>query len=134
MLEIKNETLQDYTGGFELKVLLVIGPNEHKTNIRFKKLDDFESYINAKDVDYDSEDVTFSSYLYKLKTPQFKFVKRSAYGKGTIYMQEIVEYHGQNCYIPTKGHCFIKCNKYFTEKDYTEVVLTLFDLNKEDLT
>ena len=39
-------------------------------------------------------------------------------------MQEIVEYHGQNCYIPTSGMCFIKCINYFTEKDYTEDLLT----------
>ena len=39
-------------------------------------------------------------------------------------MQDIVEYHGQNCYIPTSGMCFIKCINYFTEKDYTEEFLT----------
>ena len=83
-------------------------------------MDDFESYINAIDNDYDREDVTFTGYVYKLSTPQFKVVRRSAYGKGTNYMQEIVEYHGQNCYIPTSGVCFIKCIIYFTKKEYTE--------------
>ena len=39
-------------------------------------------------------------------------------------MQEIVEYHGQNCYIPSSGMCFIKCLNYFTKKDYTEEFLT----------
>ena len=39
-------------------------------------------------------------------------------------MQEIVEYHGQNCNIPTSGMCFIKCINYFTNKDYTEENLT----------
>ena len=122
--EIKNETLQDYTGDFELNGKMIIGPVEHKTNIRFKNMDDFERYINAIDVDYDSEDVTFTGYVYKLKTPHFKVVKRSAYGRGTNYMQEIVEYHGQNCYIPTSGMCFIKCINYLTKKDYTEEFLT----------
>ena len=86
-------------------------------------MDDFESYINAIDVDYDSEDVTFTGYIYKLNTPQFKFVERSAYDKGINYMQAIVEYNGRNCYIPTSGHCFIKCINYFTRKDYTEEFL-----------
>ena len=40
------------------------GPTEHKTNIRFKNMDDFESYINAIDLDYDSEDVLFTTYVY----------------------------------------------------------------------
>ena len=45
-------------------------------------------------------------------------------------MQEIVEYHGQNCYIPTWGMCFIKCINYFTKKDYTEDFLT-FSLSEQ---
>ena len=97
---------------------------EHKTKIRFKNMDDFESYINARDIDYNSEDVTFTGYVYKLNTPQFNAVRRSAYGRGTNYMQEIVEHHGQNCYIPISGMCFIKCINYFTKKDYTEEILT----------
>ena len=94
--EIKNEKLQGYTGDFELNGLMIIGPVEHKTNISFKNMDDFESYVNAIDIDYDSEDVTFTGYVYKLNTPQFNVVRRSPYGRGTNYMQEIVEYHGQN--------------------------------------
>ena len=61
--EIKNEILQDYTGGFELNGKVIIGHIEHKTNIRFKDMDDFERNINAIDVDYDSEDVTFTGYI-----------------------------------------------------------------------
>ena len=122
--EIKNEILKDYTGDFELIGKMIIGPVEHKTNIRFKNMDDFERYVNAIDTDYDSDDVTFTGYVYKLTTPQFKVVKRSAYGRGTNHMQEIVEYHGRNCYIPTSGMCFIKCINYFTKKDYTEEFLT----------
>ena len=114
--EIKNEILQGYTGDFELNGLMIIGHIEHKTNIRFKNMDDFESYINATDIDYDSEDVTFTGYVYKLNTHQFKVVTRSAYGRGTNYMQKIVEYHEQNCYIPTSLMCFIKCINYFTKK------------------
>ena len=122
--EIKNENLEDYTGDFELIGKMIIGPVELKTNISFKNMDDFERYINAIDNDYDSDDVIFTGFVYKLNTPQIKVVKRSAYGKGTNYMQEIVEYYGQNCYIPTSGMCFIKCINYFTKKDYTEEFLT----------
>ena len=96
MHEIKNEFLQGYTGDFELNGKMIIGPIEHETNIRFKNMDHFERYINAIDVDYDSEDVTFTGYVYKLNTPHFNVVRRSTYGKGTNYIQEIVEYHGQN--------------------------------------
>ena len=99
---------------------MIIGIIEQKTNIRYKNLEGFESYINAKDIDYDSEDSTFIGYTYKLKTPQFKVVKRSGYAKGTSYRHEITKYYGRNCYITTSGHCFIKCLFHFTGKDYTE--------------
>ena len=95
---------------------MIIGPIEHKINIRFKNMDDFESLINAIDVDYDSENVTFAGYVYKLNTLQIKIVERSAYSKGANYMQEIVEYNGQNCYIPTSGKYFIKGIIYFIKK------------------
>ena len=124
MHEFKKDFWHDYTGDFELYGKLIIGAIEHKTIIRFKNMGDFEKYINKIDVDYDSKDVTFTGCFYKLNTLQFQVVKRSAYGKGTIYMQEIVEYHGQNCYIPTSGMCFIKCISSFTKKDYTEEFLT----------
>ena len=87
-------------------------------------MDDFESYINAIDVDYNSEYVTCTGYVYKLNTPQFNVVKRSAYGKGTNYMQEILQFCGHISYIPTSGHRFIKSNNYFTKTDYTEEFLT----------
>ena len=128
--EIKDGILQDYTGDFELNGLMIIGPIEHKINIRFKNRDDFERYINAIDIDYDSEDVTFTGYVYILNTPHFKIVKRSAYGRGTNHMQEIDEYQGRNCYIPTSGMCFIKCINYFTKKDYTEDFLTFIRTEK----
>ena len=123
--EIKNEFLEDYTGDFELIGYMLVGEIEQKTNIRFKNVDDFESYINAIDNSgYDSEDVIFTGWLYKLNTPEFKKVNRSQYGRGTDFKQDIVEYISNNCYIRTSGNCFIKCNNYFTKKDYTEEFLT----------
>ena len=67
--EFKNEILQDCTGDFELNGLMIIGHNKLETNIRFKIMDNFEIYINAIYVDYDSDDVTFSGYVYKVNTP-----------------------------------------------------------------
>ena len=106
--EFKGEILRDFTGDFNLNGLLITGTLEHETNVSFRNMDEFESYINATDFDYDGPDVTCSGCVYKLKTNRFKVVKRSAYANGTNYMTEIVEYHGQNCYIPTSGMCFMK--------------------------
>ena len=123
--EIKNEILEDYTGDFDLIGSMLVGEIEQKTIIRFKNVDDFENYINATDNSgYDSEDVIFTGWLYKLNTPEFKKVIRSQYGRGTDFKQDIVEYIGNNCYIPTSGNCFMKCINCFTKKDYTEEFLT----------
>ena len=71
-----------------------IGNVEHKTNIGFRNMDDFKSFINATDFGYHSEDVTSTVYVYKIYTPPFIVVKRGAYAKGTNYMQKTVENHG----------------------------------------
>ena len=61
--EIKNEILLDYVGAFEMVGNLKVGDQIRQTNIRFRNMDDFEAYINAIDVDYDSGDVFFQ-WLY----------------------------------------------------------------------
>ena len=71
--EIKNEILNDCAGDFELIGSMLVGEIERKTNIRYKNVDDFESFINAIDNSgYDSDDVIFPGWLYKLNTPEFK--------------------------------------------------------------
>ena len=123
--EIKNEILEDHLGDFDLIGSMLVGEVEQKTKIRFKNVDDFESYINAIDNSgYDSEDVIITGWFYKKNTPEFKKINRSQYGRGTDFKQDIVEYIGNNCYIPTSGNCFIKCITSFTKKDYTEEFLT----------
>ena len=108
--EFKNEILKDYTGDFELIGSILVGEIEQKKDISFKNVDDFETNINAIDISgYDSEDVIFTKWLYILNTAEFRKVNRSQYGGGTDLKQDIVEYIGNNCYIPTSGNCFIKC-------------------------
>ena len=62
--ETKNEFLFVYTIDFELIESMSIGEIEQKTNIRSKNIDDFETYIIAIGVGYDSEDVIYTEWLY----------------------------------------------------------------------
>ena len=39
---------------------MLIGEIKQKTKIRFTKFEDFETFYNATDVDYNSEDVVFT--------------------------------------------------------------------------
>ena len=103
---------------------LLIGEIEQKTNIRLKNVDDFETYINGIDNGgYDSDDVIFKGWLYKLKTPEFNEVNRCQYGRGTDFKQDTVEYTDNNCYIPTSDNCFLKCSTFSTKKSFTQEFL-----------
>ena len=99
---------------------LKVGDQIRQTHIRFRNISDYEAYINAIDQDYDSEDAIFNGYVYKLNTLKFNKVNRSQYGNGCSFDKIIVEYRGNNCYIPTKGYCFVKCNNFITGQDYKE--------------
>ena len=121
--EIKHEILQDYTGEFEMVGYLKVGDQNRETHTRFSNIENYEAYINTIDQDYDSEDAIFNCYIYKIDTPQFNLVNRSQYGNGCDFKHEIIEYEGNNCYIPTKGYCFVKCINFLTEQDYKEQYL-----------
>ena len=83
-------------------------------------MDDFETCINFIDDDYDSEDIIFTGWLYKVNKPEFNKINRSQYGRGKDFEQEIFEYTGNYCYIPTSGICFIKCIIHIIGKNYTK--------------
>ena len=121
--EIKNEILQDYIGTFEMVGNLKVGDQIRQTHVRFRNMNDFEAFINSIDEGYDSDDCIFNGYFYKIDTPQFNKVKRSEYGNGCDFKHEIIEYRGNNCFIPTKGYCLIKCINYLTGQDYKQQYL-----------
>ena len=121
--EIKNEILLDSVKAFEMVGNLKVGDQIRQTHVRFRNMDDFEAYINSIDEGYDAEDAIFNGYIYKLNTPQFNKVNRSQYGNGCDFKHEIFDYQRNDCFIPTKGYCFVKCVNYLTGEDYKEQYL-----------
>ena len=103
--------------GFDLIGNITINGIKRKTNMRFRSIKDFESYIEKIDDNYDGEDVIFEGQSIEYDVPDCKPVKRSIYGKGTNYLSDIAEYRN-NCFIPTGNNCFLKCFNYLTDKDY----------------
>ena len=104
---------------------LKVGNQIRQTHIRFRNMDDFEADINSFDEGYDADDCIFNSYIYKLNIPQFNKVNRSQYGNGCSFDKIFIEYRGNNCFIPTKGHCFVKCINYLTGQNYKQQYLDL---------
>ena len=100
---------------------ILVGEIEQKTNMRLKDVDDFESFFNAiGNGRYDSDYVSFTGWLFELYTLEFNTVMRCQNGRGTDFKPDIVEYKGNNCYIPTSSNDFRKCANYFTNKHYTK--------------
>ena len=121
--EIKQDILIDYVGVFKMVGNMKVGDQIRQTHIRFRNMDDFEAYINSIDQDYDSDNIILNGYIYKINTPQFNKVNRSQYGNGFSFDKIFIEYRGNNCYIPTKVYCFVKCINYLTGQDYKQEYL-----------
>ena len=115
--QIKQEILVEYVGEIEMVGKLSIGNQIRETHIRFRNITDFEHYINAIGEGYDAEDAIFNGYNYKTNTPQFKLVNRSLCGSGFDFKHEVIEYRGNNCFIPMKGYCVVKCINYLTGEE-----------------
>ena len=102
---------------------LKVGDQIRQTLIKFRNIDDYEAYINAIDEGYDAEDAIFIDYINKINIPQFKKVVRNLYRNGSEFKHENIEYRGYNCFIPSKGYCFIKCVNFSTSLDYKQQFL-----------
>ena len=118
--EMKQEILLDFTGEFEMVGNLKVGDQNRQTHIRLRNFADYESYFNAIDQDYDSDDALFNGHVYILDTRQFNLVKRSQYGNGCNFDQNTIEFRGNICFIPTKGYCFVNCINFITGQDYKQ--------------
>ena len=129
--ETKQEILMDYTGEFEMFSNLKVDDQIRQTHNRFRNVADYESYIYAIDQDFVSEDALFNGYIYKLITHRFKKVNRSQYGNGCDFKHEIIEYRGNNCFIPTKCYCVVKCINLLTGQDYNEQYLEIIRNEKK---
>ena len=86
-------------------------------------MDDYEFYINSIDESYDAEDAIFNGHIYKINTPIFNKINRSQYGNSCDFKHEIIEYRGNNCFIPTKVYCFVRCVNFLTGEDYKQQYL-----------
>ena len=109
---------------------LSIGENIRTTHIRFRNITDYEHYINATAQDYDSEDAISNGYNYKIETPVFNMINGSQYGNAFDFKHEIFGYRGNNCFIPSKGYCFVKCVNFLTGEDYKQQYLEFIRIEK----
>ena len=119
---IENEILLDYVREIEMvgNLKLVIKFVKLILDLEMLLNTEYETYINAIDQEYESEDAFFNGSFYKINTPQFNLVDRNQYGNGCDFKHEIIEHRGNNCFIPTKGYCFIKFISFLTGQNYKQ--------------
>ena len=84
-----------------------------KTERKYAK---FINRILDKYDDHPSIYYTGSIYRY---FRNFKRVNRSEYGRGANEFNNILEYEGKNCYIPSGNGCFLKCINNIFDKDFS---------------
>ena len=85
----------------------------------FKDSDELAKFIDKnldKFVNHPSIYYTGKIYRY---FRNFKRVNRSEHGRGVNEFHNILEYEGENCYIPIGNGCFLKCNNYIFKKDFS---------------
>ena len=115
--EFRIENLGDYNAVSEMVGDIIIGEHKQTTAMRFKFIEQFESYVFNNVMDYIAGDTILTSYVNNLDTPDFNMNFTTNYGKGKDCKQDLFEDIGDNCYNPTSGHCFIECIKIFEGKD-----------------
>ena len=96
------------------------GDQIRETHVRFKKITDYEAYINSIVEGYDAEDAISNGFIYKINTQQFSLVNRSQYGNGCDFKHEIIQYRGNKCFEPNKSYCFMKSINFLTGEDYKQ--------------
>ena len=99
---------------------LKVGDQIKQTHIRFRSISDYEAYINSIDQGYDAEGSIFNGYIYKINISQFNLVKKSQFGNGCDSKHEIIEYGGNNCFVPTEVYCFVESINFLTGQVYKE--------------
>ena len=123
--EMKNETLGGFVGDFKKVSILKVGDQFRQINIRLRNMDDLEAYFNAVDECHDAKDAIFNGYIFKLDSPKINKVNRSQYGNCCDFKHEIIEYRENDCFIPTEGYSFVKCNNFLTGEGYKEHYLDI---------
>ena len=96
---------------------------EIDTNRFFKNSDELAKFIDKILDRYDDHpSIYYTGNIYRYFR-NFKRKNRSDHGRGANEFNNIEEYEGKNCYIPSGNGCFLKCINYIFDKDFSIVYL-----------
>ena len=92
---------------------------EIDTNRFFKNSDELAKFIDKILDKYDDHpSIYYTGNIYRYFR-NFKRVNRSDHGRGANEFNNIEEYEGKKCYIPSENGCLLKCINYIFDKDFS---------------
>ena len=89
------------------------------TNRFFKDSHELAKFIDKTSNKYDDHPSIYYTGKIFSYFRIFKRITRSDHGRGANEFNNILEYEGENCYIPSGNACFPKCNNYIFKKDFS---------------
>ena len=96
--------------GFAINGKLNIQGDIYKTNFGFESNERYEKFLSNLEEKYNGcKEITFEGDMYFLEEAAFDWVLLNKYGNNVDYLTYVLEFHGENCYIPPGNNCFVKC-------------------------
>ena len=114
------EDIEKLKNGFFTNGYFSLGDDgEIDTNRFFKDSDELAKFIDKILDKYDDHpSIYYTGNIYRY-FENYKRVNRSEHGRGANEFNKILEYKGENCYIPNGNGCFLKCINYIFDKDFS---------------
>ena len=115
------EDMEKLKNGFFTNGYFTLGEDgEIDTNRFFKDSDELAKFIDKILDKYDDHpSIYYTGNIYRY-FKKFKPITRSEHGRGANEFNNILEYKGNNCYIPSGNGCFLKCINYIFNKDFNK--------------
>ena len=114
------EDMEKLKNGFFTNGYFHLGDEgEIDTNRFFKDSDELTKFIDKILDKYDDHpSVYYTGNIYRY-FKNYKRITRSDHGRGANEFNNIQEYEGNNCYIPSGNGCFLKCINYIFDRDFS---------------
>ena len=114
------EDMEKLKNGFFTNGYFTLGEEgEIDTNRFFKDSNELSEFIDKILDQYDDHpSIYYTGNIYRY-FKNYKRINRSEHGRGADEFNNIEEYNGENCYIPSGNGCFLKCINYIFKKDFS---------------
>ena len=115
------EDMEKLKNGFFTNGYFTLGEEgEVDTNRFFKDSDELAKFIDKIFDKYDDHiSIYYTGNIYRYFR-NYKRIYRSEHGRGANEFNNIEEYNGEKCYIPSGNGCFLKCINFIFNRDFNK--------------